>query len=168
MHITVAGTTATTHVNNAGQPVDRADTIAPDAVLLPNPFLAGYEAVAHRLTTAAAGSTIPVYQGGPVPVVIRVGDSDTERIQTVGELIEARRTHATLVATGTPELPVEIWGDPRPDGCFRVSVPGAGLEFVPTTSRPSQRDGSWSRVPGTNRCRFRPTGSLAGTVSKPS
>jgi pimeloyl-ACP methyl ester carboxylesterase len=168
MHITVAGPTATTHVNNAGQPVDRADTIAPDAVLLPNPFLAGYEAVAHRLTTAAAGSTIPVYQGGPVPVVIRVGDSDTERIQTVGGLIEARRTHATLVATGTPELPVEIWGDPS-GRLLRVSVPAQGLEFVrDDIAAVSTRRVVVSR-PGDEQVQIPANGfTLAGTVSKPS
>ena len=64
LHITVNGTTATTHVNNAGQTIDRADTITPDTVFLPNPFFAAFEAVTPRLMTAASGSTIPVYQGG--------------------------------------------------------------------------------------------------------
>jgi aspartate/methionine/tyrosine aminotransferase len=72
------------------------------AVLLPNPFFAAYEAVTPRLATAASGSTIPVYQGGPVPVVIRVGDSEIERIQTLARLIEARHTRTTLVSTGAP------------------------------------------------------------------
>src|SRR5439155_51587 len=82
IHMTVAGTAATTHLNNAGQPVDRVDTIDPDSVLVFNPFFAGYEAVAHRLTTAAVGSAIPVYQGAPAtttakrtPAVVLVAGS---------------------------------------------------------------------------------------------
>ena len=38
-----------------------------DVVLLPNPFFAAYEAIAARLKTAAPGTTIPAYQGGPNP-----------------------------------------------------------------------------------------------------
>jgi pimeloyl-ACP methyl ester carboxylesterase len=168
MHITVAGATATTHVNNAGQPVDRADTIESDAVLLPNPLFAAYEAVAHRLTTAAAGSMIPVYQGGPVQVVIRVGDSETERIQTVGQLIEARRTRATLVTAGAPELPVEFWAD-QSGRLLRVSVPAQGIEYVrDDIASVSTRRVVVSRA-GDAQVQIPANGfNLAGTVSNPA
>jgi pimeloyl-ACP methyl ester carboxylesterase len=168
MHITIAGATATTHVNNAGQPIDRVDTIEPDAVLLPNPLFAAYEAVAHRLTTVVTGSTIPVYQGGPVQVVIRVGDSETERIQTVGRLIEARRTHTTLVATGAPELAVEFWTDPS-ERLLRVSVPAQEIEYVrDDIASVSTRRVVVSRQ-GDEQAQIPASGfNLAGTVSKPA
>jgi len=167
MHITVTATTATTHVNNAGQPVDRADTIDAQAVLLPNPFFAGYEAVTPRLATAASGSTIPVYQGGPVPVVIKVGDSEIERIQTVARLIEARHTRTTLVSAGAPELPVDIWSD-QAGRLLRVSVPAQGFEFVrEDIAAVSTRRVVISR-PGDEQVQIPANGfTLAGTLSKP-
>jgi pimeloyl-ACP methyl ester carboxylesterase len=128
IHIAVAGTTATTHADNGGKPIDRTDTIEPDAILLPNPFFAAYEAVAVRLKNAEPGSTIPVYQGG-LPLTIRVGDSQTEQIQTVARLIVARRTHVTLASPPAPEMEAEIWAD-ESGRLLRLSVPSQMLEFV--------------------------------------
>jgi alpha-beta hydrolase superfamily lysophospholipase len=129
IHVGVEGTTATTRGNNGGRPIDRTDAIDPDAVLLPNPFFAAYEAVAVRLKAAAPGSTIPVYQGGEPPISIRVGDSQTEQIQTVARRIAARRSHVTLAATAGPELDAEIWAD-ETGRLLRFSVPAQMLEFV--------------------------------------
>jgi alpha-beta hydrolase superfamily lysophospholipase len=129
VHVGVAGTTATTRGNNGAQPIDRTDTIAPDAILLPNPFFAAFEAVAVRLKAAAPGSTIPVYQGGEPPITIRVGDSETEQIQTAARRIAARRSHVTLAATAGPGLDAEIWAD-ETGRLLRFSVPAQMLEFV--------------------------------------
>src|SRR3984893_6519696 len=129
VHVGVAGTTATTRGNNAGQPIDRTDTTDPDAILLLNPFFASYEAVAVRLNAAMPGSTIPVYQGGEPAITIRVGDSQTEQIQTVARRIAARRSHVTLAATPGPELDAEIWAD-ETGRLLRFSVPAQTLEFV--------------------------------------
>lgn len=168
MHVTVAGTTATTHVNNAGQPVDRADTIAADAALLPNPFFAAYEAISRRLTAVPSGSTISVYQGGSIPVVLRVGNTDTERIQTVGSLIEARRTYATMVADNSSEAAIEIWADSS-GRLLRVSVPAQGLEFVrDDVASVSTRRVVISRA-GDEQVQLPANGfNLAGTLSKPA
>ena len=141
MHITVADATATTHVNNAGQPIDRTDPIEPDAMLLPNPLFAAYEAVARRLTAAAAGSTIPVYQGGPVPVMIRVGESEIDRIQTVGQLIEARRTRATLVAADIAEALRALH--------TRVDAAVAELRTIDPTTLSDFRSVGRARLPST-------------------
>jgi alpha-beta hydrolase superfamily lysophospholipase len=129
VHVGVAGTTATTRGNNGGQPIDRTDAIDPDAILLPNPFFAAYEAVAVRLKAAAPGSTIPVYQGGAAPITIRVGDSQTEQIQTAARRIAARRSHVTLAATSGPDLEAEIWAD-ETGRLLRLSVPAQMLEFI--------------------------------------
>jgi alpha-beta hydrolase superfamily lysophospholipase len=129
IHVGVVGTTATTRGNNGGQPIDRTDTIDPDAILLPNPFLAAYEAVAVRLKAAPPGSTIPVYQGGEAPITIRVGDSQTEQIQTAARRIAARRSHVTLAAAAGPGLEAEIWAD-ETGRLLRFSVPAQMLEFV--------------------------------------
>jgi hypothetical protein len=168
MHVTVTGTSATTHVNNAGQPIDRIDTIAPDAAMLPNPFFAAYEAISRRLTAVPSGSTISIYQGGPIPVVLRVGNSDLERIQTVGSLIEARRTYATLVADNSSETPIEIWAESS-GRLLRVSVPGQGLEYVrDDVAAVSTRRVVISRA-GDEQAQVPANGfNLAGTISKPA
>jgi pimeloyl-ACP methyl ester carboxylesterase len=165
LHITVDGTTATSHVNNAGQALDRADSITPDTVFLPNPFFAAFEAVSPRLMTAASGSMIPIYQSGVVATTLRVGESETDRIQTVSRLVLARRTHATLVA-GTSELPVDIWGD-ESGRLLRISSPSQELEYVrEDVASVSSRRVVISR-PGDEQVLVPANGfNLAGTVSK--
>jgi pimeloyl-ACP methyl ester carboxylesterase len=168
LHIKVSGTTATTYFNNAGQATDRTDAIDPGAVLMPNPFFAAYEAVALKLKTSPEGSTITAYQGGPPGLSIRVGDTQTEQIQTVARLIEARRTKVTLVAAGVPELEAEIWAD-ESGRLLRVSVPAQTVEFV----RDDIASVSTRRVvisrPGDEQVRIPGNGfTVAGTVSKPA
>jgi pimeloyl-ACP methyl ester carboxylesterase len=168
IHITVAGATATTRGTNGGQEIDRTDTIDPDAVLLPNPFFAAYEAVAVRLRAAAPASTIPAYQGGPAPITIRVGDSQTEQIQTVARRIAARRTRVALAPPAGPALDAEIWAD-ETGRLLRVSVPGQTLEFVrddlasvATRRVVISRDGDEQvRIPANGF-------NLVGTLSKPT
>ncbi len=168
LHITVAGTIATTRGTNAGQTIDRTDTIDPTALLLPNPFLAAYEAVAARLKTARPGSAIPVYQGGPTPITIRVGDSQTEQIQTVARLVRATRTRATLAAAGVAEVDADIWAD-EAGRLLRVSIPSQALEFVrDDISSVGSRRVVISRD-GDEQVRIAANGfNLAGTISKPA
>ncbi|MEP7310643.1 MAG: alpha/beta fold hydrolase [Acidobacteriota bacterium] len=165
VHITVSGNTATSHVNNAGQTTDTTDPVASDAVFLPNPFLAAFEAVTPRLKTAASGSTIPVYQAGGMPTMIRVGDSEAERIQTVSRLVQARRTHATL-STGATEVPIEIWAD-ESGRLLRVSQGSQELEYVrEDIASVSSRRVVVSR-PGDEQVLIPANGfNLAGTLSK--
>ncbi|PYQ74084.1 MAG: hypothetical protein DMG04_11605 [Acidobacteria bacterium] len=56
LRTTVSGTTATSHVVNAGQVADKVDAIAADAVLLPSPFWAPFAALAQRTRDAASGA----------------------------------------------------------------------------------------------------------------
>jgi hypothetical protein len=169
MRIAVAGTTATSRLTAGAQPTSEGThTIDQAAVLLPNPFLAAYEAVAARLSTAASGSTISAYQGAAVPVTIRVGQSRIEQIQTVSRLIEARRTQVTLSIPGAPELDAEIWGD-EVGRLLRVSVPAQALEYV----RDDIASVSTRRVvisrPGDEQVRLPANGfMLAGTLSRPA
>jgi hypothetical protein len=168
LRIIITGTTATTRVSNAGQAVDRTDTVSSDVVLLPNPFFAAYQAIAVRLKTAAPGTTIPAYQGGPIPISILVGDSEPERIQTVGRLIDARRTHVTLSAMGQPGLEADIWGD-EAGRLLRVSVPAQSLEFVrDDIASVSTRRVVISRE-GEEPARIPANGfNLMGTIAKPA
>jgi pimeloyl-ACP methyl ester carboxylesterase len=167
LHITVSGTSAITHLNNAGNAVDRTDTIDPNAILLPNPFFAAYEAVAARLSTAAAGTTIPVYQGAEPVVTLRVGDSHTEQIQTVSRVIQARRTRVTLAAPGQ-EVETDIWSDEN-GRLLRLSVPTQTLEFVRDDIASVTTRRLVITRSGDEQVRIPANGfSLAGTLSKPT
>ena len=168
LRISITGTTATTHINNAGQAADRTDTVAADVVLLPNPFFAAYAAVAARLNTAAPGTTIPAYQGGPIPLSILVGKSESEKIQTVARLIDARRTHVTLSAMEQPGIEADIWGD-EAGRLLRVSVPAQSIEFVrDDVASVSTRRVVISRE-GDEPARVPANGfNLIGTIAKPA
>ncbi|MQA30565.1 MAG: alpha/beta fold hydrolase [Luteitalea sp.] len=169
LHTVVSGTAASSDVTPLGAaPTEQSDEIAPDAVLLPNPFIAAYEALAARLRTAAAGTTIPIYQPPQGSFAAEVGESSTEQIQTLGGLLTARRTRLTFQTSSAPPLAVEIWGDDT-GRLLRLSVPAQNLEVARedvasvsarrvTMARPNDED---IRIPAS-------AFSLAGTVSKPA
>jgi pimeloyl-ACP methyl ester carboxylesterase len=165
----VTGTTATNALTPfGGETVTNAQEIASNAVLLPNPFVAPYEALAARLRTAGSGSSIGVYQPGQGSFDVAVGDSSTEQIKTVERTISARRTRITFQPPNVPPLGAEIWGD-ESGRLLRVSIPAQGLEFaredvasvstrLVTMSRPNDED---VFIPANGF-------SLAGTISKPA
>jgi pimeloyl-ACP methyl ester carboxylesterase len=128
IHTMVNGTSATSAVTNAGQSSEKTDTIAADALLLPNPFWGPFEALAVRIRTVASGATLPVYAAPNASYTIKVGDSTTERIQTTERLIEAHRTALTIAAPGAP-LDAEIWTD-ETGQLLRFTVPAQTVDVV--------------------------------------
>jgi pimeloyl-ACP methyl ester carboxylesterase len=168
LHTVVSGTSARSELTPFGAaPTEKTDEIAADAVLLPNPFIAGYEALAARLRSAAAGTTIAIYQPPQGSFTAAVGESATEQIQTLGAVLTARRTRVTFQSAAAPPLAVDIWGDPN-GRLLRVSIPAQGLEVARedvasvsarrvTMARPNDED---LRIPANGF-------SLAGTLSKP-
>jgi uncharacterized protein len=169
LHTVVNGTTATNETTPFNLPtMTKSDVIDARAVLLPNPFIAPYEALAARLRTAEPGSTIPVYQPAQGSFSIDVGDSSTEQIKTVERTIVARRTRIMFRLPNVPPLGLEIWGDEN-GRLLRVSIPVQSLEFarediasvsarIVTMSRPNDED---IRIPANGF-------SLAGTVARPA
>ena len=99
---------------------------------------------------------------------LRIGESQTERIQTVARLIEARRTRFAFVTSGAPEVEAEVWAD-ETGRLLRLSVPAQTLEFVrDDVSAVSTRRVVISR-PGDEHVKLASNGFVvAGTVSKPS
>ena len=169
IHTVVSGTTAQTETTPFGAaPVSKSDSIDARAVLLPNPFVAPYEALAARFRTAEPGSRISIYQPGQGSFDVEVGGSTTEHIMTVERTIAARRTRSSFNLPNVPPLDIEIWGDEQ-GRLLRVSIPAQSLEFarediasvsarLVTMSRPNDED---FRIPANGF-------SLAGTVSKPA
>ena len=163
----VEGTTAQSDINTAGQPTQKTDTIDPNALLLlPNSFFGPYEALAARLKTAAAGSSIPVYLAPQASASITVGESSPEQIQTAGRLVTARRTRITLVLPGA-RLDADLWTDDT-GRMIRFSVPAQSLEVArEDIAAVSSRSVVISR-PNDEQINIPSNGfSLAGTLSKP-
>lgn len=173
LHTTVTGTTASSEINAGGSPTARTDTIDEAAVLLPSPFFAPYEALAARLRTASAGTTISVFAAPQGSVPLTVVDSSAEQIQTLARVIQARRTRVKLspppgMPPGMVPVEAEIWGDEE-GRLLRVSVPAQSLEVVrEDIGSVSSRLITVSRA-GDEQVRIPANGfSLAGTISKPA
>ena len=167
LHTTVDGTTAKSDITIAGQLTEKPDTVDGDAVLLPSVFFGPYEAVAERLKTASAGSSIPVYAAPQLSFSLKVGESSIEQIQTTARLIAARRTRVTFA---TPAMPfdVEIWTD-EAGRLLRLSVPSQDLDVVrDDIASVTARSVPISR-PNDEQVKIPANGfSLAGTLSKPA
>lgn len=170
LHTVVTGTSARNEFTNQVAPGDRTDEIAPDSLLIPNPFFVAYEALSARLKTAPAGTRIPLYTAPLGGVSAVVGESASERIQTLKRTIEVRRTRVRLEPPNAngQSLDIEVWGDE--DGrLLRLSVPAQTLEVVrDDIASVSTRRVAVSRS-GDEPVRVPANGfSLAGTLSKPS
>jgi pimeloyl-ACP methyl ester carboxylesterase len=166
LRVAMEGSDAKTHLFQGGQSVDKTDTITGDTILLPNPFFAGYAALAQRLRNANAGATVRAFIPGQAVIDIPVGASTTEQIQTVNGLVVARRTLIKLPAAGT-QMDAEVWADST--GRFlRLTVPAQTLDVVrEDLASVSSRVVAISR-PNDEAVKFGSNGvTLAGTISKP-
>ena len=167
MRVSVEGTTATAHVFNAGQTVDKSDTIDAAAVLIaPGTYFAPFAALAERVKDAAAGSTVRVYVPPQGSFDLPVGASTTERIQTVSGLVSARRTAIQLLAGGSM-IAAEIWSDAN-GRLLRFTIPTQGVDVVrEDLASVSSRQVTISR-PNDEQIKFGSNGvTLAGTLSRP-
>lgn len=168
LHTIVTGTTAKSEMNTGGTAVEKTDTIDPAALLLPNLSFAPYEALAARLRSASGGSALPAYIVPLGSMTVAVGESVSERIETVNGVIDARRTPITMSMATAPPLAAEIWSDPA-GRLLRVSVPAQALEVVrEDIAAVSSRRVTVSRA-GDEQVRIQANGfSLAGTISRPA
>ncbi len=169
LHSVVAGSSMTSTLTGAPgtPPQERTDTINPEALFIVTPLMAPFEAVAARLRTAEPGTTLLLFQPGLGPLTGLVGESASERIQTVDRVINARRTVLTIQAGAQPPLDAQIWSD-ESGRLLRLQVPAQRLEVLRedmsavstrrlTMSRPNDED---LRIPANGF-------SLAATLSKP-
>ncbi len=164
----VAGGSATSAFTAFGQPQEHVEEIDPDAVLLPDPFFAPYEAVSARLRTAPQGSMMSLYAAPAGSIVATVGETTTERIQTVQRLIEARRTRLLLQPSTGPVVSADVWGDEN-GRLLRIAVPAQNLDVIrEDIGSVSSRRVTVAR-PNDEAIRIPATGfTLAATVSTPA
>jgi pimeloyl-ACP methyl ester carboxylesterase len=168
VHTRVDGTTAKSEVVLNGQTTEKTDTVDADALLvLPGSFFGPYEALANRLKTAAAGTDIPIYLVPQASVVLHVGESNKEQIQTTARIVNAVRTQFALKLPGA-QIDGEIWVDDT-SRMIRFSIPTQGLDVVRedigavssrsiTISRPNDQS---AKIPSNGF-------TLIGTISRPA
>src|SRR5690348_8671057 len=87
LHTVVTGTGASTEIVSGTERTQKNDTIATDAILLPSPYFGPYEALAARLRSVPAGSTLSAYAVPLVAFAIKVGESSDEQIQTATQVV---------------------------------------------------------------------------------
>jgi len=130
IHTMLNGTTATSEVTVGG--VARSVTFTTSAeALLPNPFFGPFEALSRRLRTVPPGSTIVAFLPSESELIVSVGNSAPETIQTPARTITATRTELTIGPKAGTTAPVtaDVWGDEE-GRLLRVSVSGQALELV--------------------------------------
>jgi pimeloyl-ACP methyl ester carboxylesterase len=99
---------------------------------------------------------------------IVVGESSTEKLQTLARVIEARRTRVTLQPPAGPSVDVEVWGD-ETGRLLRVNIPTQAVDAVrEDIGAVSTRRVTVSRE-GDEQVKVPANGfALAGTLSRPS
>jgi uncharacterized protein len=165
----VDGTNASIEITTGTgtEPVRKTEAIDPNALLLPNVFYGPYEALAAQLKTAAPGSTVPAFILPIGSVMLRVGESTTEQIQTASRVITSKKTRVTVNTAGA-SLDFTLWADEN-GRLLEITVPAQGLDIARTdVASVSSRHVAISR-PNDEQVRIPAIGfTLAGTLSKPT
>ncbi len=164
LEATIDGTSATTRIIQARETEEKTDTIAPDAVILPNNFYAAYEALAVRLAGATTGAQLPIFIPPQGQILMSIGEIAEERIQVADRTITARR-HAVTFRNPLGFLDAEVWSD-ETGRLVRVRLPS--IEIVRSdVASVAARQQRITRA-GDEGVRIPALGfSLAGTLSKP-
>ena len=166
VHTTFAGTSAASEITRAGQTIKKTDTVAADAVVLPNLIFGAYEALAARLATANAGTEFRVYNAPQGEIALRVARVFDETIQISNRTIATRRWVVTFLNPGG-SLDVDVWTEAG--HLLRVDIPAQMVSVVRedvasvaarvvTMARPNDEQAT---IPANGF-------NLAATVSKPS
>lgn len=122
--------TARTQGTQQGEPINVTHPVSSQSIVLPAGFFSAYAALAARLGSATAGTTIPVYilpQGEVTATVARV---TPRRFLAPTGAIDLRQFDLTLATGGAP-TGIEIWVDAR-NQLARVTVSGSGLVVMRT------------------------------------
>jgi uncharacterized protein len=166
LHTSFTLTTATSEITQGDTTNQKTDTISARAVVLPNNYYAGYEALAARLTTVAKDETLPAYVAPQMEVRLHVDDIIPEQIQTTGGNLAVRRYRLTFQNPGLP-LAAEMWVDER-GRMARLEVPAATLQIVREELATAMTRFEEVTHPGDEVATIPATGfNLAATVTRP-
>jgi pimeloyl-ACP methyl ester carboxylesterase len=121
-------TTAINEVTQNNTTVSKEDQVSARTVVLPNNVFGSYEALAARLSTAAANDEIPVYVVPQVEIKVKVRSVSEQTLTGPGGAIATRRYELTFQNPGTPLEAVLVIDDRS--RMVRFEIPAAGLLVV--------------------------------------
>lgn len=121
-------TTAINEITQKGTTTSKTDQVSARTVVLPNTFIAGYEALAARLTAAKPGMELRAYIAPQGEVAVSIKSMSPEQLPSPAGMIAARRYDIVFQNPGRP-LDGTITIDSR-SRLVRLDLPGAGLRVV--------------------------------------
>ena len=123
-----AMTTAINEITQAGKTVSKEDQISAKTVVMPNNVFGSYEALAARLSVAAAGSEIPIYVVPQTEVKATVRAVSEQTLSGPGSMVATRRFELSLQNPGAPLDAIVVIDDKI--RFVRFEIPSIGLLVV--------------------------------------
>src|SRR5262245_32260945 len=121
-------TTAINEITQNGTTTSKTDQVSARTIVLPNTFIAGYEALAARLASAAPGAEFHAYVPPQAEVVVSVKGVSAEQLSSPPGVIATRKYDVVFQNPGRP-LDGSITVDSR-SRLVRLDLPAAGLRVV--------------------------------------
>ena len=157
---------AVNEVGESGETRSHTDPIEPGAVVLPNYFFGGFEALAFRLTGARRGDRLPVYVAPQGSIMARIDQVLSQQIQSGATLLNAVVHRIAFLYEDGP-LPIEVWTDDA-NRLMRVTIPDAAIDVARDDISSVDARVRRTSHPGDEDIRVRSEGfALAVTVTSP-
>jgi pimeloyl-ACP methyl ester carboxylesterase len=166
---TFANGVATTEGTEAGQPLNKTDTVSPQAVALPNLMFGVFEAVGRRFLKAEPGAEVQAYVVPQAEITIRLKGVTSQRMQTGTSTFTVRRFDLIFVQPAPrAEYSVALSVDEQ-GGLVSVNLPAQGIDVVrDDVSSPTARTLTYSN-PGDEPVTIPATGfNLGATLTRPA
>ena len=121
-------TTAINEITQNGTTTSKTDQVSARTIVLPNTFIAGYEALAARLVSSQPGTELRAYVAPQAEVIVSVKAVSAEQLSSPVGMIAARKYDVVFQNPGRP-LDGSITVDSR-SRLVRLDMPAAGLRVV--------------------------------------
>lgn len=121
-------TNAINEITQNGTTTSKTDQVSARTIVLPNTFIAGYEALAARLASSQPGTDLRVYVAPQAEIVVSIKSMSPEQIPSPDGMIAARKYDIVFQNPGRP-LDGSIIVDSR-SRLVRLDLPGAGLRVM--------------------------------------
>jgi pimeloyl-ACP methyl ester carboxylesterase len=151
-----------------GKEQAKEDTVAADALVLPNSFLGSYAALARRLQGKSVGAELRAYIAPQAEVAIKVMVVAPERIETPKAKLAVTR-FGVMMSNPPPagDLPINIWVDQNGD-LVRMNIPSQSLELAREDIASAASRTSAFSLPGDESVTIAAAGfNLAATITRP-
>jgi pimeloyl-ACP methyl ester carboxylesterase len=159
-------TTAVNELSQDGATTAKTDQISARAVVLPNNFYAGYEALAVRLAASETGAEIPIYVPPQGEVKALVKEIGKESIQTPAG-ITTLRTYNLLIHNVGADVEATVAVDAR-NRFARLEIKAAALSVVRSDLAGVSARRQTMRNPTDTDVTIPTTGfNIAGTLTMP-